>query len=430
MKSKDQTKYPVYVFFVILSLLCDGCKETIETLNREKLISTIWLAVGDCNGEYGESYTLVFEANGRCTYSNNGVVSWSGSWSLDESESILVMNQIEYKIRTLSSTELVISAKSSDLLVSLCQITYKAASFNEATTIGVSDLTKTSVRLHGSVRTSNPANTLTFEYGTSTAYGQTVTVPTNLVPGVTTTQVTASLSGFTPGTIYHYKLKNINSSGTFYGQDMTFRTFNEETVSDIDGNNYNTITIGTQVWMGQNLKVTRFNDGNLIPLVTDNNEWGALTSPGYCWSNNDSVAYGNTYGALYNWFAVNSGKLSPAGWHVATDQDWIVLENYLGTNAGGKLREAGTDHWIAFQRGATNESGFTALPGSWRYDNGTFPTFAGDSFKCWSSTVDNEVCAWYYSIVSSWQTYSVNFIDLSRTISLKKSGYSIRCLKN
>ena len=101
------------------------------------------------------------------------------------------------------------------------------------------------------------------------------------------------------------------------------------TVTDIDGNVYHLITIGTQVWLVENLKTTRYNDGAPIPLVTDSAAWSLLTTPGYCWYNND-IANKNPNGALYNWFAVNTGKLAPTGWHVPTDAEWTILTTFLG----------------------------------------------------------------------------------------------------
>jgi hypothetical protein len=113
---------------------------------------------------------------------------------------------------------------------------------------------------------------------------------------------------------------------------------NPTVVTDIDGNIYSTVTIGTQTWMKQDLKTTRYNDGAAIPLVTDNTAWAALTTPGYCLYNNTNNADSiRTFGALYNWYAVNTGKLAPTGWHVATDAEWTTLTTYLGgtTVAGG-----------------------------------------------------------------------------------------------
>ena len=134
------------------------------------------------------------------------------------------------------------------------------------------------------------------------------------------------------------------------------------TITDIDGNSYRTVIIGEQEWMGENLKVTRFNDGKEIPYVPEMDEWTRVTGPAYSWYDND-ISNKDTYGALYNWFAVSSGKLCPAGWRIPDDSDWEVLTDFLGglSVAGGKLKETGTSHWTLPNSGATNETGFSAL---------------------------------------------------------------------
>ena len=145
-------------------------------------------------------------------------------------------------------------------------------------------------------------------------------------------------------------------------------------ITDIDGNVYDTVVIGSQEWTVQNLKTTKLNDGTAIPEVTDNSAWAALTTPGRCAYNNDP-ANRTIYGELYNWYAVGIGNLAPAGWRVPTDADWTTLTTYLGglTVAGGKLKESGTTHWHSPNTSGTNEVGFSALPGGCRLNNdGTF----------------------------------------------------------
>ena len=158
-------------------------------------------------------------------------------------------------------------------------------------------------------------------------------------------------------------------------------TFNFIGCTDGNGNNYSVVQIGSakgdsgseggkglQIWMGENLKTTKYNDGTDIPLVTaDNITWRNLTTPAYCWYNNDPTSNADTYGALYNWHAVNTDKLCPAGWHVPSKNEWTALRDNLGGEkvAGGKLKESGTAHWY-LNTGGTNETGFTALPGGAR----------------------------------------------------------------
>ena len=207
------------------------------------------------------------------------------------------------------------------------------------------------------------------------------------------------------------------------------------TVTDIDGNVYQTVTIGTQVWMAENLKVTHYRNGDAIPNVTDETTWQSLTTGAYCEYDNDvnSVA---TYGRLYNWHAVaDMRNIAPAGWHVASDAEWKQLEMYLGmsqtesdqtgwrgTDEGGKLKEIGTVHWISPNTGATNESGFTALPGGYRslggvyYDVGAHAVF-------WSSTENSSGFAWCRNVGN---TYS----GVHRFDGGEEDGFSVRCVKD
>jgi uncharacterized protein (TIGR02145 family) len=196
------------------------------------------------------------------------------------------------------------------------------------------------------------------------------------------------------------------------------------TVTDIDGNVYHTVTIGTQIWMVENLRTTKYNDGTSIPLVTDGVVWSTLSTPAYCWYNNDEASNKSTYGALYNWFAVNTGILCPAGWHVPTDAEWNTLLTYLGdtTLAGGKLKEAGTTHWVSPNTGADNGTGFTALPGGSHYTNGLF-YLQGKYGWYWSSTESSSSDAWH-------EYLQYNSSHLYRTAGSKIIGFSVRCLKN
>jgi len=200
---------------------------------------------------------------------------------------------------------------------------------------------------------------------------------------------------------------------------------NRGAIIDVDGNGYDTIRIGTQVWMVQNLKTTKYNDGTLIPLVTNDSTWANLATPGYCWYNNDAAAYKNTYGALYNWYTVNTGKLAPKGWHVPTDAEWTTLTTYLGgdTIAGGKLKETGMTHWEIPNTGATNVTGFTALPGGYRSSSGVFDYIVVGGYW-WSSTECNSSSAWYRLVYfNSSSVFRYNYFT-------KEDGFSIRCIKD
>jgi uncharacterized protein (TIGR02145 family) len=195
-------------------------------------------------------------------------------------------------------------------------------------------------------------------------------------------------------------------------------------LSDIEGNIYKTVKIGNQVWMAENLKTASFNDGTDIPLITDAALWGNLTTPGYCWYNNDAVSFKDTYGALYNGYTVITGKLCPAGWHVPEKEEWQILSEFLGDSlkGGGNLKEAGTAHWLSPNKGADNSSGFTAVGAGLRYFEGTFASVL--SFTClWSATGIANDDEWYTGLYFN----DAAFITDHRN---KKDGFSVRCLKD
>jgi uncharacterized protein (TIGR02145 family) len=231
----------------------------------------------------------------------------------------------------------------------------------EATYISVSGAT-----LNGSVNPNYLATIVSFEWGLDTNYGSSTPSLQNEVSGNLSTSVNANIVGLVSETRYHYRVKSVNSMGTTYGLDKTFVASNS--LIDIEGNVYQTKFIGTQFWMIENLKTTMLNDGTAIHLETDDWNWGMTTNPGYCWYNHDETANKNVYGALYNFYIVSSGKLCPLGWHVPTRTEWNTLFTYLDgvSVAGGKLKEAGISHWKSPNTGATNVSGFTALPGGIR----------------------------------------------------------------
>jgi uncharacterized protein (TIGR02145 family) len=197
-----------------------------------------------------------------------------------------------------------------------------------------------------------------------------------------------------------------------------------KTISDIEGNKYKTVTIGTQEWMAENLSVTKYNDGTDISIVTNNDNWKSLQTPAMAWYNNDQTANKKSYGALYNWYCVNTGKLCPAGWHVPDESDWTSLTTFLeGTGTvGGKLKETGTKHWKSPNTDATNETGFNGIPGGYRSFEGTF-NYLGISGYWWSSTPYNE------SSILFWNLRNRSGL-LYRFRSEKYCGFSVRCIKD
>ncbi|MFC0875519.1 FISUMP domain-containing protein [Saccharicrinis sp. FJH2] len=197
------------------------------------------------------------------------------------------------------------------------------------------------------------------------------------------------------------------------------------TVTDIDSNNYNMVIIGKQIWMEENLRVTRYNDGEQIELVTDGTEWRYQNKPAYCWYDNDSTANAKLYGALYNWHTVNTGKLCPFGWHVPSEEEWITLFEYLGgdTIAGSKLKETGNIHWTTANTDATNESKFTALPGGYRAVDGNF-YHLGFKGHWWSSTSSSDTHAIKVDVNAE------NGVINSGGGNKSMGGVSVRCIKD
>ena len=204
--------------------------------------------------------------------------------------------------------------------------------------------------------------------------------------------------------------------------------FVKHAIIDIDGNTYSIVTIGTQLWTVENLKTTRYNDGTPIPLETDNTAWSSLTTPGYCWYNNDSASNANPYGALYNWYTVNTGKLVPMGWHVPSDSEWTVLTTYLGGGnvAGGPLKDTGTTYWGSPNGGATNASGFSALPGGCRW-SGVFFDIIYMGFWWSSSTFDATNSDYRYM---TWGGTSGSGTSVGGGSDSTSFGLSVRCLRN
>jgi uncharacterized protein (TIGR02145 family) len=215
-------------------------------------------------------------------------------------------------------------------------------------------------------------------------------------------------------------------------------SLNSESVTDIDGNVYHTVVIGTQTWMAENLKTTKYNDGTDIPLVTDNTVWSSLTTPAYCCYNNDVSTYKTIYGGLYNWYVVdaasNGGKnVCPTGWHVPDIGEWGILwypfkvdynPDPLTVKIGKELMETGTTHWI--KPWGTNETGFTALPGGDRSYTGIYSDI-GENATFWSSTMwPGEDASDRFPIPIS-ESYGSSPMSMAASW---KEGMSIRCLKD
>ena len=200
-------------------------------------------------------------------------------------------------------------------------------------------------------------------------------------------------------------------------------------LKDVDGNVYKTVTIGTQTWMAENLKTSRYNDGTSIPNVKDSLEWIKLTTGAWCFYNNNEKN-NVKYGKLYNWYTVSTAtngnkNVCPTGWHVPTDAEWSVLTDYLGGEslAGGKMKEVGITSWDSPNTGTSNVSLFSSIPSGYRSLSGNGAFFKlGKNSSWWS--IDSEQIDW------AWAKSVTDKNDCYRDDRSKKSALSIRCLKD
>jgi uncharacterized protein (TIGR02145 family) len=249
----------------------------------------------------------------------------------------------------------------------------------------------------------------------------------------------SNLTDLQIGATYNVRAYATNNAGTGYGKTVSFAAV----ILDYDGNLYNAVKIGDQLWTMENLKTTKFNDGTEIPIVTDDNEWSDLTTPGYCLYENNVIANKNRYGALYNWYAVNTLKLCPTGWHVPTDNEWSLLENYLivngfnydGSLVGNKIAKAlaSSTGWNpSDMEGAVgntdyadkrNATGFSALPGGVRDANARIFGSIGNFGMWWTATADSPTAAWDRGLA--------NYTSSMAGLNVNKShGFSVRCVKD
>jgi len=307
------------------------------------------------------------------------------------------------------------------------------------TTAAVSGITLTTAACGGNVTSDGGA--------TVTARG--VCWSTNLTPTISDNKTTdgtgagaftSILTGLSANATYYVRAYATNSAGTGYGSAMSFST--PATVTDIDGNIYNTITIGTQIWMVENLKTTKYRDGTSIPNITNATSWSSLSSGAYAdYDNNPTMATDN--GRLYNWYAATDAhNIAPTGWHVPSDAEWTILENYLsangynfdGTVTGNKFAKslAATTTWtyssITGAVGNTdfptfrNKTGFTAYASGYRYITGVFDGI-GDYGSWWTTNTNNATEAWSRYLFNA----DYNMSKVSRN---KIYGFSIRCVKD
>lgn len=233
------------------------------------------------------------------------------------------------------------------------------------------------------------------------------------------------VSGLLPGTLFYMKAFAANAKGEAFGSEISFMT--PATIKDFDNNVYETVSIGTQMWMVDNLKATHYQNGDLIGTTNPATlNITAETSPKYQWAYGGNENNVQIYGRLYTWYTItDTRKICPTGWHLPSDAEWTLLENTLGTYliAGSSLKEAGNDHWKSpYNLDATDESCFTALPGGYRDSNGSFYMLQDNGYW-WSVTQSQTNGSWVRSLSS-------NAINVARSGANNSFGLSVRCIKD
>ena len=394
---------------------------TLVTAVVSEITQTSAIAGGNITDDGGAPITIrgiCWSTNQAPTINDSKTMNGTGNGNFNSNIANLAPN-ITYYVRAYATNSVGTSYGN--------EVSFKTLKELEVptlTTIDITEITQTTAISGGNI--TDDGGTAITARGIYWSKNQTPSINDNkTMDGTGKGSFRSNISDLTPNTTYYVRAYATNSEGTSYGKAIYFTTKqNEANIVDVDGNVYPIVTIGTQVWMAENLKTTKYNDGTIIPLMTENNAWTSLTSPGYSWYDNDDTKYKVVYGALYNWYTVNTGKLCPKGWHVPTDSEWTILTKYLGGDivAGGKLKETGTVYWAIPNEGATNETNFTARPGGHREIDGEFLNIKFSSYW-WSSTEQSQTNAWIRDIF-----YVETFI--TRYDSNKREGASVRCIRD
>ncbi|MBK6833958.1 MAG: fibrobacter succinogenes major paralogous domain-containing protein [Bacteroidetes bacterium] len=303
------------------------------------------------------------------------------------------------------------------------------------TTNTVTAITGTTAVSGGNI-TSDGGNIIT-ERGVCWSTNNNPTITSNkIISGSGTGNFTSSLIGLTQNTNYFVRAYAINSIDTAYGNQVTFTTSNNSnnilnpnlsygSFTDAEGNTYATIQIGSQVWMAENLKVTKYRNGDPIANVTDDIQWSNLTTGAYS-NYNNNTNNGATYGKLYNWFAVSDSRnICPVGWHIPDKTEWTTLLTNIGgyPTGGGKMKSTGLLFWQSPNLDATNESGFSALPGGTRTELGVSLDIGKRGY--WWSTSEGLTPPWAYTMYLFYNAGNASAPSL-----YKKCGLSVRCVKD
>ena len=423
MSEKTNLKPGLFLLLgTTLFSLCYCKKEKEPTLAVLTTIvaSNITPGEADCGGNISSDGGSTILSRGVC-WSTNPVPSVSDNKTSDGSGTGTFTSKINglepnvvYHVRAYANNSAGTSYGNEISFTTLSDIP-------EVTTAVISAITNSGATGGGNVTNNGGASITNRGICWSQSHNPSVSGP-HTSDGSGTGAFSSEMTGLSSNVYYYVRAYATNSAGTGYGSEVVFSTTG--TVTDYDGNNYKTINIGTQIWMAENLKTTKYMNGNPIPNVTDANEWwnGTSVLDAYCWYNNDAASFKNIYGGLYNWKAViDSRRLMPVGWHLPTAGDWNTLVTFLGgsNSAGRALKESGTSHWTQNDASTTNSSGFTALPGG---SMGDWAAYMGTLGYWWSSTEVNSDNANHFRLDNT----SVSRLDPGS----KRYGMSVRFVKD
>ena len=401
-----------------VSFTTNGDKPVSTTLNA----SNIQIKSATLNGSVNPNYlstTISFEWGTSTSYGNTTTPSQSpvsGNSSVNISADLAGLTPgTTYHFRVKATNELG-TINSNDLTFKT--LGQAPSAITQAPTL----MEINNTTLQGSVNSNYISTTVSFEWGATTSYGNTITSLQSPLTGNTSVNVTADLSGLSPETTYHYRISATNELGTTTGNDKIFTTY---ALVDADNNFYHSVTIGTQTWMKVNLKSTKYRNGDLLGTTDPaTKDVSGESAQKYQWVYDGNDNNLSLNGRLYTWYvATDSRNICPAGWHVPSKTEWMTLVDYDGgmAVAGLKLREAGTSHWYP-NTDATNESGFTALPGGSRLPDGSF-WGSGHAGVFWTITPTVSV-NYSWTVVIYGDRANIDYTSQGLV-----SGQSIRCIK-
>ena len=408
--------FKIIILFAFIILI--GCKKEEEKRIPELTtseVNEITQTTASCGGIITSDGGSIITSRGICwnistspTIADNKTTNSTGIGNFTSSITALSPNTT-YFVRAYA-TNAIGTAYGNEV-----SFTTNAETLPILTTIAVSSITTTTVTSGGNITSDGSAAVTARGVCWSTSITPTI-ANSKTTNGEGTGSFTSNIINLLANTTYYLRAYATNIVGTGYGEQLSFHT-DPSTISDIDGNVYNVVRIGTQLWLKENLKTTKYRDGTTIPNVTDNTVWTSLTSGAYCWQSND-INNKNTYGALYNFHTIaDNRKLCPIGWHVPTQTELSTLMNYVGSD-GYKLKASSL--W-SNSNSNNNESGFTALPSGSRNLSGLFYG-VGSSFYLWSSTESNTTEAFYLLLVEDGVIYQTSFNKID--------GFSVRCLRD